>query len=489
MCARPRAGRSRAGSASGVARHRLGRPRPRATAGARAPRVEYCAVVPTSEASFDGLVGPTHNYAGLSYGNVASTSHGGAAASPKQAALQGLAKAKALADLGLVQGILPPHERPHVPTLRRLGFSGTDAQIVERAGAQDPALLAMCSSASAMWTANAATVAPSADTSDGKLHFVPANLVDKAHRSLEPEVTARALKAIFRSEDRFAVHAPLPATPSLGDEGAANHTRLGASLDAPGVHLFVYGREALRSDAPAPARFPARQTLEASRAVARLCALDPSRSVFVQQSPAVIDRGVFHNDVIAVGHGRVLLFHEQAFVQSEALISRLAGAVQGFTPLVVRDADVGVDDAVRSYLFNSQLVELPGEQGICLIAPEECREIDGVRRWIEREVHEGAPIARARFFDLRQSMRNGGGPACLRLRVVLTDEERAAVNQNCLMSSSVCAALTDWVSRRYRDRLAPADLADPALLRESREALDELTRILDLGSLYDFQRE
>jgi succinylarginine dihydrolase len=49
------------------------------------------------------------------------------------------------------------------------------------------------------------------------------------------------------------------------------------------------------------------------------------------------------------------------------------------------------------------------------------------------------------------------------------------------------AELVAWVERHYRDRLVPADLCDPALARESFTALDELTGILRLGSIYDFQ--
>ena len=80
------------------------------------------------ETNFDGLVGPTHSYAGLSYGNVASARNQGAAGNPRKAALQGLAKMEAVAALGLVQGVLPPHERPHVPTLRALGFGDAKTQ-------------------------------------------------------------------------------------------------------------------------------------------------------------------------------------------------------------------------------------------------------------------------------------------------------------------------------------------------------------------------
>ena len=441
----------------------------------------------TTEASFDGIVGPTHNYAGLSYGNVASTSHGGAVASPKQAALQGLAKMKALAELGIVQGVLPPHERPDVRALRRLGFEGSDAEVIARAAKEDPTLLAITSSASAMWTANAATVVPSADSGDGRVHFIPANLIEKAHRAIEPETTRRALRAVFPDPDRFAVHQPLLATPSLGDEGAANHTRLGADVAGPGVHLFVYGRRGLRQAGPAPTRFPARQTLEACQAVARLAGIPAERAIFAQQHPDAIDRGVFHNDVVAVGTERVLLFHEQAFLEREALLRELAEKVEGFTPIQVAARELSVDDAVKSYLFNSQLVR--AGEGLVLIAPEECREIEPVRRWLEAHVGAGQPISSVRTFDLRQSMQNGGGPACLRLRVVLTEAERAAVNPACVMNDSLYGRLVSWVETRYRDRLAADDLADPKLLDESRAALDELTEILDLGALYPFQRE
>lgn len=440
----------------------------------------------TVEASFDGIVGPTHNYAGLSYGNVASTSHGGAVASPKQAALQGLAKMKALADMGVVQGVLPPHERPDVHALRRIGFGGTDAEVIARAAEEDPTLLAIASSASAMWTANAATVVPSADSGDGRVHFVPANLIDKAHRAIEPETTRRALRAIFADHERFAVHEPLPATLAFGDEGAANHTRFCAQVDAPGVHLFVYGRRGLRPDGPAPKRYPARQTLEASQAVARLAGLAPERAVFTQQRPDVIDRGVFHNDVIAVGTERVLLFHEEAFLERDALLRELGEKVEGFTPVQVDTREVSVEDAVKSYLFNSQLVRVGGE--LALIAPEECRAVEPVSRWLDANVGAGKAIAAVHTFDLRQSMQNGGGPACLRLRVVLNDEERAAVNPRCLMDGALHARLVAWVEKHYRDRLSADDLADPKLLDECRAALDELTEILDLGALYPFQR-
>ncbi|MDQ3034167.1 MAG: N-succinylarginine dihydrolase [Myxococcota bacterium] len=438
-----------------------------------------------TEANFDGLVGPTHNYAGLSYGNVASTKNLGAASSPRHAALQGLAKMKALAELGLVQGVLPPHQRPDLRTLRRLGFSGSDAQVIERAGREDATLLALCSSASAMWTANAATVAPSADTADGRVHFTPANLIDRPHRAIEPEQTARTLRAIFRDEARFVVHDHVAMGQAFGDEGAANHTRLRSADAASGVHLFVYGRRGIGGDETAPRKYPARQTLEASRAVARLHGLGDDRAIFVQQEPSVIDEGVFHNDVIAVGHERLLFFHERAFRDRDAALRAILERVPDLEPVEVLDRDVTVDDAVRSYLFNSQILTPPGG-GRVLVAPEECREIPSVAALLDRLVGQGV-FSEVKVFDLRQSMRNGGGPACLRLRVVLGPEEVAAIAPSCRIDEHTHARLVRWVETHYRDRLEAKDLADPQLLDESRRALDELTQQLGLGSIYPFQ--
>lgn len=438
-----------------------------------------------TEANFDGLVGPTHNYAGLSYGNVASTANLGASSSPRAAVLQGLAKMKALADLGLVQGVLPPHERPDVRALRALGFSGaTEPAVIERAAREDPTLLALCCSASATWTANAATVAASADTPDRRVHLTAANLLDRPHRALEGPQTARALRAIFRDTDRFVVHDPLAMGQAFSDEGAANHTRLG-DLDQPGLHVFVYGRRGLGGDPSAPTKFPARQTLEASQAIARLHGLGADRAIFVQQDPDVIDQGVFHNDVIAVGHERLLLFHERAFRDREGTLAEMRRRVEALEPVEVTEREVSVADAVRSYLFNSQIVTPPGK-GRILVAPEECREVESVSRLLDRLLERGV-FTDVKVFDLRQSMRNGGGPACLRLRVVLTEEERRAIPPSCLMNDALHERLVAWATEHYRETLSTKELADPSLLEESRAALDALTQILGIGSIYPFQ--
>ncbi|QZX94261.1 N-succinylarginine dihydrolase [Pantoea alfalfae] len=439
-----------------------------------------------TEANFDGLVGLTHHYAGLSFGNEASTRNQLQPSNPRLAAKQGLLKMKALADMGYVQGVIPPHERPNIAALRQLGFSGSDEQVLATAGKTTPGILSACSSASAMWVANAATVSPSADSLDGRVHLTVANLNNKFHRAMEAPETVWLLRSIFRDDRHFAVHDALPQVAMFGDEGAANHNRLGGAYGERGVQLFVYGHDSSH-EGNAPQRYPARQTREASEAVARLHQLSPERVLFAQQNPVVIDQGVFHNDVIAVSNQQMLFCHQHAFVDQPELLAQLRARVPGFVALEVPADRVSVKEAVETYLFNSQLLSRP-DGTMMLVLPEESRQHAGVWRYLCEQVEGDSPLKALKVFDLRESMYNGGGPACLRLRVVLTPEEQQAVNPAVLMNDQLFSTLNSWVDRHYRDRLTQADLVDPQLLREGRDALDELTKLLDLGNVYAFQQ-
>jgi succinylarginine dihydrolase len=438
------------------------------------------------EANFDGLVGPTHNYAGLSEGNVASKSNALAVSRPKLAALQGLSKMERVMALGLPQGFLPPHERPATWVLRGQGFSGSDTEVIAAAARERPEALARACSASAMWTANAATVAPGADTADGRTRLVVANLRSMPHRGIEPPQTLRTLKAVFPDPETFDVRPALPVEGTLGDEGAANHTRL---LDAQGhgVHLFVFGARA-HGQGPRPTRHPARQTLEGSQEVARSLRLPAERCVFLQQNPAVIDHGVFHNDVIAVGSEHTLLFHEDAFVEGPAAMEALRRRTgDALVPVPVHRDELAVSEAVSTYLFNSQLLQV-GAGSLLLVCPEEVRRHDRARAVVDRILADGANAIRGvLYLDVRESMRNGGGPACLRLRVPLTADAMARVHPGFLLDAPKAAWLRGWIERHYPDELRPADLADPLLHRRSLDALDELARWLGVGALYPFQ--
>jgi len=435
------------------------------------------------ELQFDGLVGPTHHYAGLSPGNLASQAHAGEISNPRAAALEGLAKMRRVRELGVLQAVLPPQPRPSVPLLRRLGFNGDENTILARALEQAPELLHAASSASSMWAANAATVVPSADAADGKVHFVPANLLSLLHRSIEAEATQRVLQRIFSDPACFVVHEPLPASDAFSDEGAANHTRLFTSANV--QHIFGWGRQA---GEPALARrFPARQSRSASAALARVGRLREASYLLWQQDPLGIEAGAFHTDVLAVGNGDVLLLHEHAFVQHEQLLAQLSARLGSELQVVVATAqELPLADAVAAYPFNSQLLSLPSGK-MQLLAPLEAQHNERARCFLERVVGECSRVSGVEYLDVNGSMKNGGGPACLRLRVPLTDTERARLAGSVLFDERSERELESIIKKRYRDRLTLSDIADPALVLEARTALDEMTQVLGLDSIYEFQ--
>ncbi len=414
-----------------------------------------------TEINFDGIIGPSHNYAGLSPGNLAATRNQGLASHPRAAALQGIAKMRANLRLGLCQGILLPHARPDHRWLAQLGTGYAAA----------PAhLQAQALSASAMWAANAATVSPSPDTSDGRCHLTVANLATLAHRSHEWPETLAQLRLAF-SADGFAVHAPIPAT--FGDEGAANHMRLATTHDAPGVEVFVYGVRG--------GPFPARQHAEASRAVARLHRLDPERTLFVQQSEEAIAAGAFHNDVVAVANGRVLFAHEQAFAEKERFYDDLRRLLPEIEIVEVPAARVSLADAIASYLFNAQLVTLPSGE-TALLLPEEARETPSVWSWLEEHVAGNGPIRRLELVDVRQSMANGGGPACLRLRVVA---DPATVDPRFLVNEAKLDAIAAVVEDYWPEAITAGDIGDLQLVARIEASRLALLETLDLVGLID----
>ena len=412
------------------------------------------------EINFDGLVGPSHNFAGLSLGNLAATANAGKLARPREAALQGLAKMRANLDLGLAQGIFVPAQRPDQRWLAALGTSMAQA---------DAGLRANAMSASAMWAANAATVSPAPDTADGRCHLTVANLVTMPHRSHEWPDTLAQLRLAFADASRFAVHRPVP--PPFGDEGAANHMRLCEGHGAPGVEVFVYG------EAGGP--FPARQHREASAAGARLHGLDPARTLFAQQSPDAIAAGAFHNDVVAVANERVLFAHEQAFADPAALFDALRERLPEVEIVEVPAAAVSLADAISSYLFNAQLVTLP-EGGMALILPTEAQANARVWAWLQDLVARNGPIRRLVPVEVRESMANGGGPACLRLRVVA---DPATVDPRFLVDALRLDLIEAVVAQHWPQEIAPDDLGRPTLWAQVRTARSALLDALGLDEL------
>lgn len=413
-----------------------------------------------TEINFDGIVGPSHNYAGLSLGNIASASHKGDPSYPRAAALQGVEKMRGnLARLG-VQGFLLPLPRPNDSLLHSLAVDET----AERA------LLAAAWSASSMWTANAATVSPAADTADGKCHLTPANLVTMLHRGQEWPDTKAMLDIAFGNADHFTVHDAVP--PTFGDEGAANHMRLCEKHGEAGVEVFVYGKQG--------GKFPARQHEQASRAVARLHGLDPTRAVFIEQNPAAIEGGAFHNDVVAVANETVVFAHELAFADRQGAYDAMRAAFPALQVVEVPDSAVSLADAIKTYLFNAQLLTLP-DGGMALIVPEECRESASVWRWCEQMMASNGPIREVIPVDVRQSMANGGGPACLRLRVVC---DPATVDPRFLINEAKADLIESVIAANWPEQIDPADLGNEALknsVRSARYALLEALNLTELG--------
>lgn len=419
------------------------------------------------EINFDGLIGPSHNYAALSPGNLASASNAGAKSHPRAAALQGLGKMRAAMAMGLTQGILAPLDRPATGWLRQMGFSGDDDAVCAAAYRADPVLFAQAMSASSMWTANAATVSPAPDTADRKCHLSIANLARMPHRSHEAAATLTQLRVAF-AHPAFAVH---PAVPTFGDEGAANHMRMAVSHDAPGIEIFVYGVDG--------GPFPARQDRRASEVVARRHRLDPARTLFVEQSPRAIAAGAFHNDVVAVANEAVLFAHEHAFADPARLAADLDRLLPGATLVEVPAAEVSLADAIESYLFNSQLVTLP-DGGMALILPAEARANPRVAAYLDRLVAGNGPIRYINFVEVRESMRNGGGPACLRLRV---PADPATVDPRFLLDAPKADAIERIVAAHWPEEIAPGDLGNPALWQQCRAARGALLTALELAEL------
>ncbi len=439
------------------------------------------------EYNFDGLIGSTYNYAGLSIGNVASMKNKNRISRPRHAALEGLEKMKFLMDRGFKQAILPPHERPAVYFLKKLGFSGKEEQILQSAKKASPVLLSACCSASSMWTANSATVSPGADTEDKKVHLTPANLQSFFHRSLESEQTSFVLKKIFSDPDYFVHHPPLPSGSVLSDEGAANHNRFCSAYDSEGVEVFVYGRNDFSSVQNTEQFYP-RQSRTASEIIALNHKLRPEKTVIAEQNATAVSAGVFHNDVICVGDQNLIFYHELAFTDTEKVLREIEEKLFP-VPLLkipVRTQDVSLDESVSSYLFNSQLLP-KGKNKWMLLAPKECEDSPVVNSYL-KYLKGNSVIQEIYFTSVRQSMQNGGGPACLRLRVVLNREEAQAIHQGVCLNQSLYERLKIWIERHYRDRLSPEDLMDPLLIRESQTALDELSYLLKLGNIYSFQK-
>ncbi len=450
-------------------------------------------ILSTQEYNFDGLVGPTHNYAGLSHGNIASFSNRHLPANPKLAALQGLEKMRFVFEKGIGQGILPPPARPKISWLKSLGFAENGKTqikgLLKNVSAYDETILASAWSASSMWRANAATVSPSSDCLDGKLHFTIANLSTQLHRSLEADETAALFKKIF-PEPHFIHHSPFYPAKNFSDEGAANHIRLTPHFGEKGLEIFVYGysQKKVPNDTSRKILFPPRQSLEAAEAITRLHGLDPASTLFALQNQKAIHAGVFHNDVISVGHGSLFFCHEKSFQDQKKVLGEIAAKYaalpqrkipQPLSILEVTSKEVSLETAITTYLFNSQFLSIP-DGGILLLAALECEKNEQTRKFLQALPKLKIGITEIAFIDLRQSMRNGGGPACLRLRTVLTPSEWKAIPSGIKFSLPIYSELKKFVNKNYRTKIIPKDLLDADFAKEALNITERIYQILEL---------
>jgi succinylarginine dihydrolase len=412
--------------------------------------------MPFFELNLDGLPGPTHHFGGLGYGNRASKANANSVSSPLRAGLQAIEKLKRMVDLGGVQGVLPPHPRP-----------------VALANGQ------RIYSSSAMWTANAATVTAARDSTDRRVHFTPANLVSNLHRAVETPFTTRLLRTLFADPSFFVVHDPV--VNSFPDEGAANWTRL-QGPNGNGLYIAVYGRS-VGNPTPLPPTVVPRQSREALEWIISQHGLDPSSVLMVQQAPAAVESGVFHNDVIATGFGELMMMHELAYtVPFGDIEAAIRNKLPSARVIEFLNEELSLSDAVDSYWFNSQWVQTPDGR-LVMIAPDSCRQLPRRDR-LERRVLD-AGVSEIQWMDLSESLKNGGGPACVRLRVPLDDGALASVHSGVIMNLSRLTEISSWMKRWYRDTLSAAELDSPVLHQEACDALCELGYILNLAELFN----
>jgi succinylarginine dihydrolase len=425
------------------------------------------------EVQCDGLIGASHNYAGLSFGNLASEHHAGLVSYPRNAALQGLEKMLAVHKLGIPQLILPPPLRPNVALWHRFGLSSPEAVAALPPQHDHHAVLRASYSASTMWSANAATVSPAPDTADGKLHLTIANLASSLHRSQEAAERLTQFHHIFGHI--ATVHEALPACIPFADEGAANHMRLCPSHGQAGVELFIYGRD--EGSGALPARFPARQTKRASAAIAHLHRLPEARTILAQQHPRAIDAGVFHNDVIAMSNENVLIYHEHTFLEEAATLAELRRKADfPLTLIRLSEQELPLKDAVASYFYNSQLLSTP-EGGMVVLAPTDAQSNDAARTAFDRLIQsEENPIHAVHYINVRESMQNGGGPACLRLRVAMSEADLARIPTPYRFTEARYEQLHRFITNRYPETLAPAALYQTSSQEQLHAIHDDLVQ-------------
>ncbi|MEM7558560.1 MAG: N-succinylarginine dihydrolase, partial [Planctomycetota bacterium] len=174
------------------------------------------------------------------------------------------------------------------------------------------------------------------------------------------------------------------------------------------------------------------------------------------------------------------------------MLASLHFASQPLCRIEVSQAELPMEEAVASYFFNSQLLspsQLEGSEGLddfryedsgmVLVCPGQCLEIDSARQLIERLIADpGNPISAVHYVTLAESMANGGGPACLRLRVSLCEEELAQVDSRFRVTPESLDKLRSVIEREYPDRLVGSDFLNADCRQQIRKATECLRSAL-----------
>jgi succinylarginine dihydrolase len=282
---------------------------------------------------------------------------------------------------------------------------------------------------------------------------------------MEHEERTDQLRVLTQGMNPCEVVDALPSSQPLRDEGAANHMRLCGSGNNRNraVHVFVH-EPASESDSLSPLRYVSRQSVVASHHVSRKLTLAEEKCVFIEQSQRAINAGVFHNDVIATSHGNLLLCHELAFTNTPQSIERMSEKyrqVVGEELIceIVTESMLPIEESVRSYLFNSQILS-KSDGSFHLLCPSECGESERVRTVIEGWLaSESNPISSVETIGVQESMSNGGGPACLRLRLDVDEEQVSQLEPRWRFTPERHSEIARWIDNYYPARLCIDDLA------------------------------
>ena len=338
----------------------------------------------------DTIPGPTNHFGGHAVGNIASMNSKNNILNPQKAALEWLEKVKKVAMIGGNQFVLPPQRRPLTHKKKTL----TQSDI----------------SSSFIWMANAGLFIPRIDTQLENNQFIPANMKQSEHRNIEHPFHQYWLKKILKySKCNF--HKIL----DINDEGSANSIRLWHKKNQCGVNIFVYGKP--------NARYPIRQSKSSCEKIINIT--KPRHYILLEQTKEAIDAGVFHNDVIAFGFKNTIICHEKAFSNQKQELKKLkkifTNSLNAPLNIVeIANNSLSLNAAVKTYLFNSQVIEINNK--FELICPIEVKENPNSYKITEKWVTNGL-FNKVHFVNIKSSLKNGGGPACLRLCLYLNDNE------------------------------------------------------------------